>query len=77
MSQPDTSPESRTSIDRRKTVTLPEFVLSEFEELSRDLGGEPVPALVVRACESWLTSESYQSLKALAQARKKALEAGD
>ena len=70
MSSKDNAPaEPRSSLDRRKTVTLPEFVLREFEELSEALAGEPIPTLVVRACEDWVLSENYRRLKELAKSK--------
>ena len=71
MTSESNAPEQRSSVDRRKTVTLPEFVLRELEELSEDLAGEHIPTLVVRACEDWVVSENYRRLKELAKSKKR------
>ena len=71
MTSESNAPEQRSSVDRRKTVTLPEFVLRELEELSEDLAGEPIPTLVVWSCEDWVESENYRRLKELAKSKKR------
>ena len=61
----------RSSIERKRSVTYPEFVLEKLEALSAKLKNEPISSLTIRAVEHWLTSENYRRLNELGDSEQK------